>query len=351
MSTHKRISGRPALAVACLSAAALVAACSSSTTSSSSSQAANTAGGGSGGSSSKITLAGVTGNTSDPYWVTLMCGGTKEAKKLGIPLTWKAGRTVSTQDQQTNLDAALLLKPSGVIIGAFEPSQFSAETARLMAAGTPVAAVNGPITPATEYMLVQSSTDVTPFADLVSKSLGGTGSLSILGGQPGQPQVVARWKPVVDALAKTAPGIKPLPVQYDDFDPTKAATIVSAQIISHPDLKAIYASTGPEGQGAAAAVAQAHKQGQIKIFSYDAPPALVAALKAGEVQALYAQSPQLEGAGAVDALVSYLKAHPGAKDVSPTSPLIHFVPTMIITKQNVNTAAALQYQPQPTCNA
>lgn len=270
MSTRRRSSVWPALAVACLPAAALVAACSSSTASST---AANSGAQVGGGSSPKITLAGVTGNTSDPYWVTLMCGGTKEAKKLGVPLTWKAGTTDSTQVQQTNLDAALLLKPSGVIIGAFEPAQFSAETSRLMAAGTPVAAVNGPITPASEYTLVQSSTDVTPFADLVSKSLGGTGTLSILGGQPGMPQVVARWKPVVEALAKTAPGIKPLPVQYDNFDPTTAATIVSAQIIAHPDLKAIYASTGPEGQGAAAAVAQAHKQGQIKIFSYDAPPA------------------------------------------------------------------------------
>jgi ribose transport system substrate-binding protein len=349
MPTSRRVWTRPALAVACVSAAALVAACSTASNSAGGGTANNA--GGSGTSSQKITLAGVTGNTSDPYWVTLMCGGTKEAKKLGVPLTWKAGTTDSTQVQQTNLDAALLLKPSGVIIGAFEPAQFSAETTRLMSAGTPVAAVNGPITPATEYTLVQSTTDVAPFAALVSKSLGGTGTLSILGGQPGMPQVVARWKPVVEALAKTAPGIKPLPVQYDNFDPTTAATIVSAQIIAHPNLKAIYASTGPEGQGAAAAVAQAHKQGQIKIFSYDAPPALVAALKAGEVQALYAQSPALEGAGAVDALVTYLKANPHAKTVAPMTPLIHFVPTMIITKANADTPQALEYEPVPTCNA
>jgi ribose transport system substrate-binding protein len=342
MSLSFRTKAIGVLVSACLVPGALVACGSSS------------GGGGSaagGASAQKISLAGVTGNTSDPYWVSLMCGGTKEAKKLGVPLTWKAGRTVSTQDQQTNLDAALLLKPSGVIIGAFEPSQFSAQTTKLMAAGTPVAAVNGPITPATEFTLIESSTDVTPFADLVSKSLNGTGSLSILGGQPGQPAVVARWKPVVEALAQTAPGIKPLPVQYDNFDPTKAATIVSAQIIAHPDLKAIYASTGPEGQGAAAAVAQAHKQGQIKIYSYDAPPALVAALKAGSVEALYAQSPALEGAGAVDALVNYLKANPGAKAVTPTSPLINAVPTMILTKDNVDSAAAKEYQPLPTCDA
>ena len=75
------------------------------------------------------------------------------------------------------------------------------------------------------------------------------------------------------------------------------------------------------------------------------------ALKAGEVQALYAQSPALEGAGAVDALVTYLKANPHAKTVAPMSPLIHFVPTMIITKANVDTPQALQYEPVPTCNA
>jgi ribose transport system substrate-binding protein len=341
MSRTNRTKAIGVLAAACLLPAVL-ASCGSSSS------------GGSAGSPAapkKISLAGVTGNTADPYWVSLMCGGTKEAKKLGVPLTWKAGATVSTQDQQTNLDAALLTKPSGVIIGAFEPSQFSAQTTKLMAAGTPVAAVNGPITPASEYILVESSTDVTPFADLVSKSLNGSGSLSILGGQPGQPAVVARWKPVVEALAKTAPGIKPLPVQYDNFDTTKAATIVSAQIIAHPDLKAIYASTGPEGQGAAAAVAQAHKQGQIKIYSYDAPPALVAALKAGSVEALFAQSPALEGAGAVDALVTYLKANSDGKAVTPASPQIVAVPTMILNKDNVDSPEAKQYQPLPTCDA
>ena len=60
-------------------------------------------------------------------------------------------------------------------------------------------------------------------------------------------------------------------------------------IVANPDLKAIYAITGPEGEGAAAAVQQAGKAGQIKIYSYGANESEVAGLKKGVFAALCSQ--------------------------------------------------------------
>jgi ribose transport system substrate-binding protein len=311
-------------------------------------------GGGSGaapaGGNSTITLAGVAGNASDPFWTTLMCGASKKAKELGVDLTWKAAQTASTQEQQTNMDAALLLKPNGLLLGSFQPAQFSARVGQLMQNGTPVVTYNV-LQPSTSYQTVESNRDVTDFVSLVTKQIGTSGTVGVLGGQPGIPIIENRWKPVVEQLGKSAPGVRVLDTQFDDFDRNKASTIVSGWIVANPDLKAVYASTGPEGEGAAAAVAQAGKQGQIQVYSFDATPAVVAALRAGTITALSAQSPNLISAKAVENLVDYIKTHPNGGPVQPAAEADVKIPTKILTKDNVDAPESADYLYQPTCDA
>jgi len=310
-----------------------------------------TSSGGSAGSNAEITLAGVAGNASDPYWTTLMCGGTKEAEALGVDLIWKAATTASTTEQQINMDAALLLNPDGLIVGSFQAAQFSAKVAQLMQSGTPVVAVNGALTPDSAYQTVLSDSDVSEFAQLVASQVGDSGTIGILGGRPGAPALEARWKPVVEELKKTAPNITVLDTEYDDFDRNKAATIVNGWIIAHPDLKAVYAATGPEGGGAAAAVRQAGKQGQVQVYSYDATPDVVAALKQGTITALFAQSPALQAAKSVEVLVDYLKSRSGDGPVEKASEAQVAIPTKILTKENVDSPEAADYLYKATCDA
>ncbi|MFG0221372.1 substrate-binding domain-containing protein, partial [Streptococcus suis] len=76
--------------------------------------------------------------------------------------------------------------------------------------------------------------------------------------------------------------------------------------LAHPDLKLIIAADGPDGLGAAAAISQAGKAGQIALVAFDAVPGEVDALKAGTITALIAQNPTDIGAKSIDALVDYL---------------------------------------------
>lgn len=290
-----------------------------------------------------IKLAGLAGLAQDPYWVTMMCGGSKQAKKEGVSLKWYSANDIDTASAQRNFQAATLTKPSGMIIGSFDAGTFSSQAKTLMQQGTPVIAVDGPFTPPTTYKVIQADTNNDEFATMIADQVGDSGSFAVLGGVPNVPEAAIRWTPVVAAVKAKNANIKILPTQYDGIDRNKAAQVASALILAHPDLAAIYSISGPEGEGVASAVKQAGKQGKIKVYSYDANPAEVTALKAGDITALLAQAPGLEGAQAVSTLVKYLKAHPGGGAVQPAKPLIKLLPLKVLTKANIDDPEVVKY--------
>ena len=63
----------------------------------------------------------------------------------------------------------------------------------------------------------------------------------------------------------------------------RANEVVSATIVGNPDLNVVYTVSGPEGQGAVAAVKAARKTGKIFVYSFDAVPLLQDALRDGTV--------------------------------------------------------------------
>jgi ribose transport system substrate-binding protein len=336
---HRR--NRLALAAA-VSLTAVVAACSSSA-----SPAASSGGGGSG----SIKLAGVISDATDPYWVTVMCGGTAEAKKLGVSLKWFPATTSSAQAMSQNFSAALLTKPQGLYINPFSATQFSTQVTSLMGKGAPVIA-SAALSPSSEYTDTFINTAGGPFVHQFLQELpSGSGSMVVLGGIAGIPVVEEEYAPLVAAVKAQRPDIQVLPVQYDNFDVTTATQIISSLLLSHPNLKMIIAPAGPEGQGAAAALEQAHKTGKVKIWAYDATPAEVQALKAGVISVLLAKPAAAIGAEAVQWLVSAIKADPKHAVITPGSGPKTALPVKEITAANVNDPAVQGYLYKGTCSS
>jgi len=343
--------GRERLAfAAAVSLTAVLAACSSG--GSSSTGASSQAGGATGATSSgSISLAGVIANATDPYWVTVMCGGTAEAKKLGVNLKWYPSTTPSAQSMSQNFDAALLTKPQGMYINPFSSGQFSTQVKSLMGKGEPVIA-SAALSPVSEYTDTFINTAGGQFIHQFLQQLPpGAGSIAVLGGIAGIPVIEDEYKPLLAAVKSSRPDIKILPVQYDQFNVTTATQDISSLLLSHPDLKMIIAPAGPEGEGAAAAIQQAHKVGNVKIWAYDATPAEVQALKEGVISVLLAKPASAVGSEAVQWLVSAIKAHPNhatiAASSGPTTPL----PVVEITKANVNDPAIQGDLYKGTCSS
>ena len=293
-------------------------------------------------------IALVAGNLSDPYWQTFQCGAMKRAKELGATLKAYVSATSSAQEIATSFNAAVLSKPDAISYSPFQAGQFSAQVKSMMRKGVPVATSQA-LEPDTSYVTVRSTNDGGPYADFAIKLAGGSGKVVAMGGIAGSAPLKQRYEPLLAAIKKASPGITFLPTQYTNFDINKTAQTASSLMLAHPDLKLIIASTGPEGQGVAAAVKQAKKQGKVKVMSFDAVPAEVQALKQGTIQGLIAQTPEKIGAQQVTEVVNYLKAHPNGGPVSPVEP--KQLPLKLITQDNVDDPEVQAWMYKSSCDA
>jgi ribose transport system substrate-binding protein len=341
-----------ALAVVCV--ALSVAACgtvggggpAAANSGNTSSAAANS---GTSASGKSITIAGVYGNSTDPFWTTLGCGAQQEAASLGVKYQGFTSTTLDTSAFSQNFSSAQLTKPNGIFVNPANPNQFITQYKTLMSQGVPVVTINS-TNPPSQYKVVGTDTKSLPFlsevAGLVPAS--SSGSMVVVNGIPGLVPVQVRLDPVVKAVTSANPGLKMLPTIYSGFDVNKATSAVSTLLIAHPDLKVVVAADGPDGQAAAAAVQQAGKSGKVTVIALDATPAEVAALKAGTITGLVAQSPLQIGEQQVKALVDYVRAHPPGGAVTVSSVTVG-VAQHLLTKSNINDPASSAWIYKSSC--
>jgi ribose transport system substrate-binding protein len=336
-SSKPRATGAVALAAVGL----MLAACSSSSSGTGASTSASAA--------STISIAGVYGNTPDPFWASLGCGAKQEAAKLGVKYQDFTSANLDTSSFSQNFSAAVATSPSGMFVNPSNPNQFLTQYQQQMAKGVPVVTING-TTPPAQLKVVGTDTTNTPFLTQVAALVpsGTSGKMFVVNGIPGLPPVDNRLNPVVNAIKSANAGLTELPVFYSTFDPNKATAAVSSAIIANPDLKVIVAADGPDGQGAAAAVKSANKAGQITVIALDATPPEVAALKDGTITGLVAQAPAQIGAQQVSALVEYLKAHTSGGAVTATNDFVG-IQQKLLTKDNVDLAENADWVYKASC--
>jgi ribose transport system substrate-binding protein len=335
-STHRRLAPLTT-GVAFATLAVMLAGCSSGSPSSPSGEPA----------SSDVSLAVVLPNTSDPFFATISCGAEAKAEELGVEVGVFNSTNTDANTMSSNFQSALLTDPDGILVTPFNNNQFIAQYQTLMADGVPIVTGAG-TEPQAEYLNVYSDTDTAPLAEeLLPMIPEGAGSMVFLGGAPGIPPLEARTAPFVAAVQELRPDLTALPTDYSGFDTNKASTSVSSLILANPDLKLIIAADGPDGLGAAAAVEQAGKKGEIAVIAFDAVPGEVDALKAGTITALIAQNPTEIGARSIEALVEYLEEHPDGGAVSPSGS--EAIANKVLTADDVDDPANAGYLYNATC--
>jgi len=157
---------------------------------------------------------------------------------------------------------------------------------------------------------------------------GGTGSIGVITGAFGATQHELRMNGALDYLKENAKDIKILePVENKDKAEV-AYDYAKNMITANPDLKVIYVTAGGPF-GAAKAVADAGKTGEVSVVCYDHIPENIGYVRTGEIAAAIAQDPFGQGFDSLVFLYNHLVAEEELEEFIP-------VKLDVLTPENVD---------------
>lgn len=299
--------------------------------------------GGGGGKAYNITL--IVGVLGDEFYTSMQCGAQAEAKKLGVNLKTQGPQQFDSSQQTPILNAAIQSKPDAILIAPTDKTAMIGPIQSAVNQGIPVITVDTTLQKqgiALAHIGSDNLEGGKQAGKALAKAMNEKGKVLVINVKPGISTTDARQKGF-EQVIKNYPNIKYLGSQYDQDDPTRAASITSATLQKNPDLAGIFGTNLFAGQGAASGVRQAGKQKQVDIVGFDASPTQVKDLKQGNVNQLIAQHPLDIGSKAVQMAVDYLKSK---KKPSKTDVTTGFT---TVTQSNINDPQISKYLYKAQC--
>jgi ribose transport system substrate-binding protein len=288
--------------------------------------------GGDSGDDGGKSLTYVSGVAGDNFFITAECAAKAEAKELGYSLDIQAPQKWDAALQRPILDSAIAKKPDALIVTPNDVSalQKSLDQAKRDGIKIVLADTTTEDPSVAEAWVTADNVAVGKqgFEAIKAANPDG-GKVLVINSSPGVSTGDDRGNGFKDA-AEADSNFEFLGQQYAQDDNAKAAQLTSAALQKDPDIVGIFATSGNETQGAATAVRQAGRQGDITVVGVDAYPAQVKALEAGDVQALVAQDVSTIGREMVRQAVNALEGKKVTKELLTDS--------TIITKESLGTS-------------
>ncbi len=290
--------------------------------------------------SSNKSLALIQGTKSDDFYVTMGCGATAEAKKLGYSMSVQGPVDFSAPEQIPIVDSVTASHPAAVLIAPTDVQALIAPMKAMVKAGIHVVqvdtAVNGGSSIAVASITSNNTLGGEKAAQALAALIHDKGTVVVMNEQPGVSTTDARVAGFISEMKSSYHKIKVLSTQYVGDSPTKAAQTIDSLLAANPGLNGVFATNVLVAEGVDTGLNNAGKKGAVKIVGYDADPEQIHDLKAGIVQALIAQEPYLEGVDGVEQAVNSLTGKPVAK--STLTPLVE------ITLKNLSADSKYVYQ-------
>lgn len=189
-------------------------------------------------------------------------------------------------------EQAIAKQPDGLVVVGFEPS-LDPIVDKAIEAGIPVVTVDADLPTSKRIAFVGTGnfnagvTGGNKLADLI----GGQGKVAIMT-KPGQSNLEERIAGYKEALSHYA-DIELVQIADTQSDPVIAAQVASALLQKYPDLAGIGCVEAAGGSGAATAVREAGKAGDVKIVSMDRGNEVLEAIEEGVISASIAQQTAL----------------------------------------------------------
>ena len=287
-------------------------------------------------SAPKKVRIGFVGGRANDYWSLVRFGCDTAVLTLGnVELDFRTPSGHTLADQQLVLSN---LVASGAQAVALSPIDSEAASAFLNSISTNVLLVcadnDAPNSQRAAYIGTDNVAAGMQAAELLKAALPEGGKVVLFVGTQDAQNARDRIQGVKSGFAGSK--IEIAEVMTDTMNPGAALENAQKALTKYPDLAGMVGLFSYNGPASCMAVHSAGKVGQVKIVCFDANAETLAGISDGEIYGAVAQSPYKIGQRTITTIAKYLG---GDKSVLAGGKI--FVPTHVITKENVN-----EYIPQ-----
>jgi ribose transport system substrate-binding protein len=226
------------------------------------------------------------------YFYDHMLGCEMAGKELGVRTEYVGPPDYDMNAMIAAFEQAIAKNPNGIVVVGFEDTLVPIVN-KAIDAGIPVVTVDADLPTSNRISFVGTGNYTAGYTGgkYLADAIGGEGKVAIMI-KPGQSNLEERKRGYEDALADF-PGIEIVQIADTQSDPIVAAQAAAALLQKFPDLKGIACVEAAGGSGAATAVKEAGKVGEVKIISMDRGEDVLADIEAGVITASVAQQTAL----------------------------------------------------------
>ncbi|WHH60742.1 substrate-binding domain-containing protein [Petroclostridium sp. X23] len=274
-----------------------------------------------------------------PYWQEHKRGLEVAAKELGINVVFTGERGNDAANQINIFERVIEKKPSGILVSPIDPEGMAISINKAIDAGIPVVCIDtdAPKSKRLCYFGTDNYKAGWTAAEILSKAIGEEGEVGILS-IPGVYSIDERVKGFKDYITQNCRDIKIVALKSDEGDISKAASVTLQMIQASPSLKGIFGGNSISGVGAASALREAGKTGNVKIVSMDRDAVTLKLVESGIIEATMVQKTFTMSYYATKFLYDYNHNRVKiAKDMTDINPLPQRVDTgvIVVDKNNV----------------
>ena len=231
------------------------------------------------------------------YFQACERGAKDAAKELGVELIYDGPTDNRVEDQVQMLNEWVQLGIDAICIAPNDPETIAPILKRAREKGIIVVTYDADANPESsgrQAFCNQTPTDelAHTMVDIVAKQMGGKGKAVIVSTSPSAPNQNAWMSYMLPYLKEKYPDITLLETLYPAEDISRARQMTADVIAAHPDLKGVWGLSSVALPGAAEAVRQSKKIGEIAVTGVTLPSELREYVKDGTVKEFCLWNPE-----------------------------------------------------------
>jgi ABC-type sugar transport system ATPase subunit/ABC-type sugar transport system substrate-binding protein len=248
-------------------------------------------------------------------WYDVVAAGAQRAVEelrtegIGVEVVWDAPPRADVADHKRRIEANIARQPDGLAVSCLDPATDTQLIRKAADAGINVITFDSYCSD--EFNFVGHKGDYQDGADLarfLAERIGAAGKVGILAGSLTATNHAARVQGFKDAIA-AYPDIEVVFEQPDDDSLEKAVSLTEKALQANPDLAGIFCSNASNPIGAARAVVNAGKAGEVTIVGMDDLQDTLKFIEDGVIAGVKAQRQWEIGYWAVKYLVAKSQNH------------------------------------------